>query len=335
LSPLGKIEIQGRDAAEFLERVYVNRWRSLKVGRCRYGLMLREDGVVFDDGTTTRIAEHEFYMTTTTAKAAQVMAHLEFYAQTVWPDLHVHLTSVTDRWAGLALAGPEARKVLAAAVGESAEVSGEGLPFMGYREAMIADCPVRLFRITFSGELAYEIHAPADCGMRVWEAVLEAGEPCGIIPYGTEAMSVLRIEKGHVVGGELDGRTYPAELGFGRMLRKDGDFIGRRSLDRPALAGEPKRGLVGLVSENGRHIPRGAQIVTDPKARTPMPMLGHVTSTCYSPNLEKEIALAVIEDHQRWMGKSLVASSPVAGEHVPVTVTSSVFIDPEGGRARA
>ena len=335
VSPLGKIEVQGRDAAEFLERVYINRWKKLAVGRARYGLMLREDGVVLDDGTTTRIAENEFYMTTTTAKAGQVMAQLEFYAQTVWPQLHVHLTSITDQWGGLALAGPHARTVLKTAVGDSCDVSNEALPFMGYAEAEIAGCPVRLFRITFSGELAYEIHMPADFGETVWQAVIDAGEPHDIIPYGTEAMSILRIEKGHLVGGELDGRSYPAEFGFGRMLKPDGDYIGKRSLEREALAGGTGRRFVGLVSENGKHIPRGAQLVWNPTAPKPVQMLGHVTSTCYSPNLDREIALAMLRDGDHRMGESLYASSPVQGQHVPVKVVEPVFIDPQGERPRA
>jgi sarcosine oxidase subunit alpha len=167
VSTLGKIEIQGRDAAEFLERVYINRWKSLKVGRCRYGIMLREDGFVFDDGTTTRVAENEYYMTTTTANAAAVMAHLEFYAQTVWPELHVHLTSVTDQWSGAAIAGPNSRELLAAAC-DGADVGDEALPFMGYLQASVGGAPVRIFRMTFSGERAYEVHTPADYGTYVW-----------------------------------------------------------------------------------------------------------------------------------------------------------------------
>ncbi len=335
VSTLGKIEIRGRDAGEFLERVYINRWRNLKVGRVRYGLMLREDGFVLDDGTTTRVAEDEFYMTTTTGHAGPVMSHLEFYAQTVWPQLHVHLTSVSDQWAGLALAGPRSRDVLAAAC-DGADVGNEQLPFMGYLEATIDGAPVRLFRLTFSGELAYEIHAPSDYALRVWEAVLDAGAPWGITPYGTEAMGVLRIEKGHVVAAELDGTTLAADFGFDALYRgKASDFIGRRSLDRPALDGsEPRRTLVGLISEDGRHIPRGAQLVSNPAKPKPLQMLGHVTSTCYSPTLGREIALALLRDAQRHRDQVLYAASPLAGHNVPVRVTSPVFVDPDGTRFR-
>jgi sarcosine oxidase subunit alpha len=333
VSTLGKIEIQGRDAAEFLERVYINRWTNLKVGRCRYGFMLREDGFVLDDGTTTRTGENCFYMTTTTAQAGPVMAHLEYYAQTVWPELHVHFTSVTDQWAGMAIAGPRARDVLAK-VCEAGDVGDDALPFMGYQENRIAGMPVRLFRMTFSGEMAYEVHTPSDYGIPVWEALMAAGKDRGITPYGTEAMSVLRIEKGHVVGAELDGRTIPADFGFERMQKKDSDFIGKRSLERPALAYGPRKRIVGLTSEDGRKIPRGAQIVWNPTAARPVQMLGHVSSTCFSPNLDNYIALALLEDADAYEGKLLYASSPLTHSHVPVRVGHSVFIDPEGERAR-
>jgi len=333
VSTLGKIEIRGRDAGEFLDRVYLNRFANLKVGRCRYGVMLREDGFIFDDGTTTRVAEGEYYMTTTTAHAAQVMSHLEFYAQTVWPELHVHLTSVTDQWAGLALAGPASREVLAAAC-DGADVSNEALPFMGYLEASVSGAPVRIFRLTFSGERAYEVHMPSGFGVHVWEALLAAGAPYGITPYGTEAMGMLRLEKGHVVGAELDGRTIPLDFGFDRMQKPDRDFVGRRSLEREAFAPGERRSLVGLVSQDGQGIARGSQLVADPRATPPVKMLGHVTSTVFSSNLGKEIALALLEDADAWQGRTLWAASPLTGRNVPVTVGGAVFVDPEGARPR-
>ena len=329
VSPLGKIEVRGRDAAEFLERVYINRWKNLKPGKCRYGFMLREDGHVLDDGTTTCIAENHYYMTTTTASAGPVMSHLEFYAQTVWPELHVHLTSITDQWGGMALAGPNSRKVLAAACPDD-DVSNEGLPFMGFKNGTVAGVPVRLIRMTFSGELAYEVHTPADYTVAVWEALLDAGKPWNIAPYGTEALSMMRIEKGHVVAGELDGTTVPSDFGFERMQRPNTDFIGKRSLERPGMSKENRPSLVGLVSENGRHIPRGAQLVWNPNAPKPIKMLGRVTATYYSSNLEREIALALLEDAESYQGKSLYAAAPLMDEYVPVTITNSVFVDPEG-----
>lgn len=333
VSTLGKIDVQGRDAAEFLERVCINRFKNLKIGRCRYYVMLREDGFVFDDGTVTRVAGNGYYMTTTTANAGPVMAHLEFYAQTVWPELHVHLTSVSDQWAGMAVAGPRSRELLARACGDN--VSDQALPFMGYLESRIGGAPVRIFRITFSGELAYEVHTPAGFGEYVWEALLEAGTPFKVTPYGTEALSVLRIEKGHVVAAELDGRTVPSDFGFDAMIRKSADFVGKRSLKRPALEKNRRHEFVGLISEDGRHIPRGAQLVWNPTVAKPVHMLGHVTSTCYSPNLKQEIALALLEDAERYRGHVLYAASPLTRTHVPVRVTHHVFIDPEGKRARS
>ena len=333
VSTLGKIAVQGRDAGRFLERVYINRWKNLKVGRLRYGFMLREDGFILDDGTTTRVSGDEFYMTTTTANAAPVMAHLEYCAQVLWPDLHVHLSSVSDQWAGIALAGPNSRRILAEAC-EGAEVGNAALPFMGSIDARIAGAPVRLLRMTFSGELAYEVHMPSDYGVPVWEALLAAGAPWDLTPYGTEALGVLRIEKGHVVASELDGTTLPSDFGFDGLQRPEGDFVGKRSLERPGLAKEQRHRFVGLRSLGRRRIPRGAQLVVNPARPKPVRMLGHVTSTCYSPNLDQYIALALLDDAERYRGEILCACSPLTGENVPVEVTHPVFIDPAGERAR-
>ncbi len=333
VSTLGKICIRGRDAGVFLERVYINKWTTLRAGRCRYGLMLREDGFVLDDGTTTRIAGGEYYMTTTTARAAEVLAHLEFYAQTVWPELQVHLDSVTDQWAAAALAGPRAREVLAAAVDRGAAVDNDALPFMGYAEAAVDGCPVRLFRITFSGERAYEVHMPAGYAEAVWSRLLAAGAGFGIAPYGTEAMNVLRIEKGHVTGAELDGTTLAADLGFAAMQKTDGDFIGRRSLERPGFQA-PRMELVGLAADDNKPIARGAQLIDEPGLPAQAVMAGHVTSACYSANLNKEIALALLRGGRGLHGGKMFAASPLSGASTPVTVTSPVFIDPPGERAR-
>jgi sarcosine oxidase subunit alpha len=332
VSTFGKIDIRGRDAALFLERVTVNRFQNLKVGRSRYHIMLREDGFVMDDGTTTRVAENAFYMTTTTAAAASVLSHLEFLAQTTWPELHVQLTDVTEQWAGFALAGPRARDVLAAACDR--DVEADALPFMGSIEARIDDVAVRLFRITFSGELGYEVHLPAGHLVPVWQYMLEIGEAFDLQPYGTEAMGVMRIEKGHVVHAELDGRTIPSDFGFDRMMRKNGDFVGRRALQREAFSPEARSSLVGLVSQNGEPIPAGAHLVWNPTAPKPMHTYGHVTSACFSPTVGQHIALGLLEKAPQWQGKVLYAASPLKRVSTPVEIVDPVFVDPQGQRAR-
>ena len=332
VSPLGKIDVQGPDAAEFLDRLYCNPVRRLAVGKARYGLMLREDGMVFDDGTVSRLADDAFYVTTTTAGAAHVMAHMELHRQAVWPELAVEVTSITDQWAGMALAGPKSRAVLARAVAD-ADVGDTALPFMGVLHASIAGCPVRLLRISFSGELAYEVHTPADYGTRVWQALLDAGQADGIVLYGTEAMGALRIEKGHVAGPELDGRTTPADLGLGRMASRSKDYVGRAALDRPALADPLRPRLVGLVAKDGRSpIRSGSQLVADPAAPPPVAMLGHVTSADFSPTLEQPVALALLEGGLERKGATLHAAYPLRGESIAVVVTDPVFVDPEGRR---
>jgi sarcosine oxidase subunit alpha len=334
VSTLGKIDVRGRDAAEFLHRIYANRIRNLTVGMCRYGIMLREDGFVFDDGTASRTGESEFYVTASTGKAAAVLQHLEFYAQTVWPELHVHITSVTDQYAGIALAGPKSRDVLADMFG-AAEVSNDSLPFMGTKMVAIDGMPVRLFRMTFSGERAFELHTPARFGPKLWQKLLDVGASRAITPYGTEAMNTLRIEKGHVAGLEIDGRTLASDFDFERMLKPDDDFVGKKSLARPALDGTAMRKkLVGLKSLNGKPVPRGGQIVADPAAPRPMAMLGHVTSTCYSPHVGANISLGLVVDREAWLGKTLHAVCEMTFSTVPVEVTDAVFIDPEGGRPR-
>ncbi|MFQ5934856.1 MAG: sarcosine oxidase subunit alpha family protein [Acidiferrobacterales bacterium] len=333
VSTLGKIDIQGDDAALFLERVYVNRWQRLSVGRCRYGVMLREDGMVMDDGTVTRIAEKRYYMTTTTANAGNVMSHLEHCAQVLWPDLDVRFAAVSEQWSGMAIAGPRSRELLERVA--QLELSDATLPFLGYKKADVAGAPARIFRITYSGERAYEVHVPADFGLSVWQAFIAAGESFGVTPYGTESMSILRIEKGHVVvGAEIDGRTTADDLGLGRLVKTAGDFIGKRSLERPELRRDDRKQLVGIIPTDGQTmIPRGAQLVADPNHILPNPMLGHVTSTCYSPNLEQPIALVLLSRGRTRHGERIFAMSPLEGATVEVAVTSPVFFDPEGTRA--
>lgn len=334
VSAFGKIDIRGRDAAEFLERVTINRFNNLKLDRCRYHIMLREDGFVMDDGTTTRVGENAFYMTTTAAAAAGVMSHLEFYSQVVWPDLEVHLTSISDQWGAIAIAGPRAREVLALAAAGS-DVGNDALPPMASLQAQIAGATVRVLRVSFSGELGYEVHVPADHTLAVWNALREAGHALDVQPYGIEAMGVMRIEKGHLSHAEIDGRTIAADFGFARMMAKEGDFVGRRALDREAFAPRHRRTLVGLLSEGGEPIPAGSHLVTDPAAPVPVATCGHVSSTCYSPTLERHIALALLRDAATWKGKTLYAASPMRGVAPLVRVVDPVFVDARGGRARA
>lgn len=336
VSTLGKIELQGPDAVTLLERVYVNRWSTLPVGHCRYGLMLRDDGFVLDDGTTARLSTQHFLMTTTTAHAARVLQHLEFLLQTVWPTLNVHVASVTEQWAAMALAGPRAREVLARVC--QADVSDASIPFLALREIEVAGVECRVLRITYSGELAYEIHAPSRGARHVWEAVIGAGQSLGLRAYGTEAMGVLRIEKGHVtVGAEIDGRTTADDLGLGRMVAPDKDFIGRRSLLRPALTETDRWQLVGLVADDvTERIPPGAKLLAmdTPSTHGGDAIQGHVTSTCWSPTLRRSIALALLASGRRRHGETLRASAPLFGREVVVRAGVTCFVDPQGLRAR-
>jgi len=339
VSTLGKIELQGRDVAEFLNRVYINRWDTLAVGRCRYGAMLRDDGMVLDDGTTSRLAATHYLMTTTTVNAVHVMQHLEALLQIDWPDLEVYVTSVTEQWSAAALSGPKAREVLAAVV--DIDVSNDAFPFLAAGECQVKSAvgaiPARLFRISYSGELAYEIHVPANRGRAMWEAVLAAGARFEIRPYGTEAMGTLRIEKGHVViGAEADGRTTADDLGMGKLVNAGKWCVGKPMLSRPALVATDRWQLVGLTALDGAVMPRGAKIVADPDHPLPNPMQGHVTSWCWSPNLEAWIALALVANGRARHGETLWAVSPLADAkaRVPVRIGPPTFIDPEGERLR-
>jgi sarcosine oxidase subunit alpha len=338
VSTLGKIELQGRDVAEFLNRVYINRWDTLAVGRCRYGVMLRDDGMVFDDGTTSRLGPSHYLMTTTTVNAARVMQHLELLLQADWPQLEVFATAVTEQWAAAALSGPRARRVLAKIV--DIDVSNDAFPFLAVGACRVRTAtglvPARLLRISYSGELAYEIHVPSDRGRAMWKAVIAAGAEFGIMPYGTEAMSTLRIEKGHVVvGAEADGRTTAQDLGLGKLVSAHKWCIGQPLLARPALRAPDRWQLVGLTAQDGAPMPRGAKIVVDPDRAPPNPMLGHVTSWCRSPNLDAWIALALVADGRARHGETLWAVSPLAAARVRVRVGPPCFIDPDGERLRA
>ena len=334
-STLGKIEVVGPDAATFLSRIYVNDLTRLGVGRCRYALLLRDDGFIFDDGVIARIDEQRFHVTTTTGGAARVLALMEDYLQTEWPELNVWLTSTTEQWAVIALQGPAAREVLRGLVTEC-DTSSESLPHMSVVGGRICGIPMRLFRVSFTGEIGFEINVPADYGQRVWEQVFAAGKSYGITCYGTETMHVLRAEKGYlIVGQDTDGTVTPEDAGLSWTIgRNKADFIGKRSLRRPALTAPGRKQLVGLRADDpNRVLEEGAQLTLSANDRPPLRPLGHVTSAYHSSVLGHGIALAMIKEGRSRMGETLYV---LTGEKtVPVRVTSPVFYDTEGARVHA
>lgn len=332
VSTLGKIDIQGPDATTLLNWVYTNAWTNLGIGRSRYGLMLDENGMVMDDGVTTRLAENHFLMTTTTGGAARVMAWLERWLQTEWPHLNVYLTSVTDHLATAAVVGPNSRKVLQA-VCHDIDFSPESFPFMACREGTVAGVSARVVRISFSGELAYEVNISANEARHTWEALMAAGQSYDITPYGTETMHVLRAEKGFIiVGQDTDGSVTPADLGMDWIISKTKDFIGRRSLSRSDSLRGDRRHLVGLRSEDPTVVlPEGGQIVADASAPLPIPMLGHVTSSYFSACLGRSIALALIKGGRKRFNENV--EIPLAsGQAIKAKIVEPVFFDPEGAR---
>ncbi len=335
VTSLGKIDIKGPDSAEFLNRVYTNAWMKLPVGKARYGVMLREDGIVFDDGTTTRISENHFHMTTTTAQAVNVLSHLEYYLQVVWPELNVNVLSTTEQWAGVALAGPNSRNLLGK-IFPQIDVSNDGLPFMGYREGNLFGVPARIFRISFSGELAFEINVESGYGIFMWEKIMELGKEMNVEPYGTEALSTLRIEMGHVAGSEIDGRVIPSDLSLDGMLSKKKDFIGKRSLNRPAFLNTEREKIVGVVPlDKKTMIPEGSHLVNDSNAELPNPKLGHISASCWSVEYNNPFSLAILKDGKKKIGKKLFALSPLKNKNIPVEIVSSHYVDPKGERVRS
>ncbi len=335
VTTLGKIDIKGPDSAEFLNRVYTNAWLKLPVGKARYGVMLREDGIVMDDGTTTRISENHYHMTTTTAQAPNVLSHLEYYLQLVWPELNVNVVSSTEQWAGAAIAGPKSRDVLQKLFPDL-DVSNEGLPFMGYMEGNLFGVNAKIFRISFSGELAYEVNVESDNGNYMWEKIIEIGKEFNIQPYGTEALSTLRIEMGHVAGSELDGRTIPYDNSLEGLVSKKKDFIGKRSLSKKAYVEPDRQKVVGVVPlDKKTSIPEGSYIVKDAKAKLPNPKLGHVSASCWSVEYDNPFSLAIIKDGKNMIGQKLFAMSPLKNKTIPVEIVSSHYVDPKGERVRS
>ena len=331
-STLGKIEVVGPDAGLFLDRMYTNRMSNLKPGHVRYGLMLGLDGMVLDDGVAMRVDEDRFFVTTTTSGAAIVLDRFEEWLQTEWPDLRVYCTSVTDQWADVAIAGPKARAVLAAA-GTDVELEPGAFAFMTFRDGTVAGVPARVARVSFTGELSYEVMVSARHARHVWNAVMAAGEPFGITPYGTETMHVLRAEKGFViVGQDTDGTVTPHDLHMDWIVNASkGDFVGRRSLSRADVTRPDRNRLVGLLTKDPHALlPEGAQLVLEDTGRVPMPMAGHVTSSYRSAALGRSIALGVLSAGHERIGATVYA--PLPEGTIAAAVTEPVFYDPEGKR---
>ena len=331
VSTLGKIAVQGPDAAEFLDRVYVNGVKALKIGRIRYGVMLREDGFVLDDGTTARLGETYYFMSTTTANAVKVLSHLEFLHQTAWPALKVALTSVTDQWAAVAVAGPKSRELLLnAALG--ADLSPEALPNMALTEAQIDGIDVRIHRMSFSGELAYEVYVGSGFGHAVWEALIRYGEPLDVRPYGTEAMGALRIEKGHVSAPELDGRTAIGDLGMERMASTRKPFVGSVLRQRDALRDENRPSLVGLEALSTDMSLKPGMLLFPETGEIEGHGEGYVSSVTWSPALDKPIGLGLLAGGREREGAIVRCVDLLSNTIVPVRVASPHFFDPEGKR---
>jgi sarcosine oxidase subunit alpha len=332
-STLGKIDVQGPDAAVLLDRLYTNMMSTLKVGMIRYGVMCRLDGMVFDDGTVMRLAQDRFLVTTTTGNAAAVLDWMEEWLQTEWPELRVHCTSVTEQWATVALVGPRSRAVLGALAPELA-VGNADFPFMAWRETTVAGIGARVCRISFSGELAYEINVSPWEALALWEALYETGAPYGITPYGTETMHVLRAEKGYpIIGQDTDGTVTPQDLGMNwAVSKKKPDFIGKRSHARADTVRPDRKHLVGLLPEDPEAcLPEGTHLVADGVLPPPpVPMLGHVTSSYRSAALGRTFALALVKGGRDRIGERLYA--PVGDRLIPVTVARPVLYDPEGAR---
>ncbi len=333
VSTLGKIDIQGPDAGAFLDRVYINMFSTLPVGKSRYGLMLREDGFVMDDGTTAQLAKDRYVMSTTTANAAGVMAHLEHARQILWPELDVQIVSVTEQWAQYAVAGPKSRELLQRLLGDAFDLSDRAFPYLACAEFSWAKLRARLFRISFSGELAYELAVPARHGDSAIRAIMKAGEGLGVTPYGTEALGVMRIEKGHVAGNELNGTTTAADLGLGRMMSRKKDFIGRVLAERPGLTDPERPSLVGI-----RPVDRSVRLYGGAHFLAPgaTPSLendeGYLTSVAYSPMLGHWIGLGFLKRGPERHGERVRAFCPVRSGDAEVEVVSPLFFDPEGAR---
>jgi sarcosine oxidase subunit alpha len=335
VSTLGKIDISGPDAGAFLDRVYVNTFSTLARGRVRYGLMLREDGFAFDDGTVACLSPGHYVITTTTAHAGKVLEHLHFCQQVLWPELDVAIVSVTEQWAQLALAGPRSRDVLSRVVDLGCDVSNAVLPYMALTEATIGGVPARIFRVSFSGERAYEIAVPANYGDALARSLMLAGAAYGITPYGTEALNVLRIEKGHPSGPEIDGRTTARDLGLGKLVSAKKDCIGSVLSGREALIAPERPILVGLKAlSRSSQLSAGAHLIPPGEPATAEHEQGHVSSVAYSPSLECEIGLGFLKRGRDRIGEYIRVVDLLRGRDALCEVVDPTFIDPDGVRLR-
>ncbi|HVS75897.1 MAG TPA: sarcosine oxidase subunit alpha family protein, partial [Steroidobacteraceae bacterium] len=336
VSTLGKIDVQGDDAGTFLDRVYANVISSLPVGKARYGIMLREDGIVLDDGTVGRFAPDHFVLSTTTAHAARVLQHLEHARQVLWPGLDVQLAPVTEQWAQFAVAGPRSRALLERLLGDVVDVSNEAFPYLACAQLEWQGRPARLFRISFSGELAYELAVPARCGDAAIRAIVAAGEHLRVVPYGLEALGAMRIEKGHVAGAELNGTTTAHDLGLGRMMSQRKDYIGRVLAARPGLTAPDRPALVGVrPCRLEARLTAGAHLLRLDAQPVLANDQGFVSSVTFSPTLEHWIGLGFVSGGPKRIGERMRAHDPLAGEDVEVEITSPVSYDPDGERLRS
>ncbi len=333
VSTLGKIDVQGPDAGVFLDRLYANTFSTLPIGKARYGLMLREDGFVFDDGTAAHLEQNHYVVSTTTVNAAKVMQHLEHARQVLWPELDVQIVSTTEQWSQYSIAGPNARRLLEQLLGDALDLSNAAFPYLACAELLWRGIRARLFRISFSGELAYELAVPARHGDATIRAILQAGTAWNIVPYGTEALGIMRIEKGHVAGPELNGTTTASDLGLGRMMSTRKDFIGRVLARRPALTDPERPALVGIkpVDRNAR-LSAGAHLIPKDAQISPNNDHGYLTSVAYSPMLGHWLGLGLLARGTQRHGERLRAFDPVRNGAVEVEVTAPIFFDPEGAR---
>jgi sarcosine oxidase, subunit alpha len=334
-STLGKIDIQGPDASTLLNWMYSNAWSKLEIGKCRYGLMLDENGMVFDDGVTVRLSENHYLMHTTSGGAARVLAWMERWLQTEWPHLKVYLTSATDHWSTSIVAGPKSRDVLKK-ICNDVDFDDAAFPFMSYREGTVAGVPARIMRISFSGERCYEVNVASGEGLRVWTAIHAAGAEFNITPYGTETMHVLRAEKGYIIiGQDTDGSVSPGDLGMGGLVAKTKDCLGKRSLSRADTMRPDRKQLVGLLPDDPKFVlPEGSQILYEAPVEIPAPMSGHVTSSYMSPTLGRSIAMALVKGGANRMGERVHVSMR-DGRTATATIASPVFFDPKAERQNA